>query len=272
MIHLIKNTPVERYQIDGKTIWVKREDMCTSRPGPPFSKVRGVYKHIEKLKAQGVERIGYVETDISMAGIAVAAVCKDLGIPCYIFYPLHKKNPDILDIHMSKWMELEAELIPIKPGRAKVNYHIAKRDYPNIHILPLGLPLTETVDETAKEFKRTPGDWASVVVSVGSGTICSGLLKGMTQGILYGVMCRTGNLDAKKVKIWGRSQKSFMLWKDKLKLVLTDPGYEYMDRVEVDCPFPTHSWYDAKAYKYLQEHIDEIEAPILFWNIGKEIE
>ena len=49
---LVNNTPVEQYKIDGRTIHVKREDLCCPYPGPSFSKMRGVVAHIENRPEQ----------------------------------------------------------------------------------------------------------------------------------------------------------------------------------------------------------------------------
>jgi len=43
---LLRDTSVEEY--DG--IYVKREDLCAPEGAPPFSKIRGLVKHLEKLK------------------------------------------------------------------------------------------------------------------------------------------------------------------------------------------------------------------------------
>lgn len=42
---LVDATPIETVT---DRISVKREDLCSPHPGPSFSKIRGVLKHIEK--------------------------------------------------------------------------------------------------------------------------------------------------------------------------------------------------------------------------------
>ena len=60
----ILHTPVEEYDFAGCRFLVKREDLCTQPPGPPFSKIRGLMKRLQALKDQGIKYVGYVETNV----------------------------------------------------------------------------------------------------------------------------------------------------------------------------------------------------------------
>lgn len=272
---LVENTPIEIYVVRGHEVYVKREDLSTPAPGPSFSKVRGLMPVLQRLKAEGITTVGYTETSVSMAGIGVAAYAQELGMRAIIYDPQYKETPELLAYHRTQWERFGAETVPQKAGMAKVNYNIAKNhmrdNYERSYLLPLGLPFPETVEGTRQEVLRTRAskqvDPATIVVSVGSGTICAGVLKGYFDKVVHGVLCRTGNIDMKAQKIAdkaGLSLGGFM----GVDLRLHDPGWEYTQACSAEAPFPCHPWYDAKGWLWLVENIHALEAPVLFWNVG----
>ena len=265
MIEILKNTPIEEYQ----DIYVKREDKCAPAGAPPFSKIRGLVKHLEMLKQQGYKGVAYVETSVSMAGWGVAWACYQLEMRSIIFNPIYKTPIPLLKYHRHQWRKWGAELYDIPAGRAKVNYYIARQKIPDgFKLLPLGLPLSETISETCIEANSCIQNYMSIVICVGSGTIASGVFQATMSGqTLYGVMSRSGNIERKKVHIIGRNPHS-LFSKGKGKLELIDVGWEYATPCTVSVPFPCHPYYDAKAWQWLMVNKEKIKPPILFWNIG----
>ena len=268
---ICNNTPIEKHG----DIYVKREDLACLPPGPPFAKVRGLFSHLMKLRSEGISVVGYVETAISEAGWGVAWLAKELDMKAVIFNPVYKTNQPVLDFHRIKWVEFGAEIRDIKAGMAKVGYNISKKLLieefgSNAIMLPLGLPFSETIDEVAKEFQRTYDDrFQSIVICVGSGTMAAGVLKGMRKVNckipLYGILCRQSKqLFKKRRMIVGKAGYFF----EEPVFYLIDLGYNYTDKVEVDCPFPSNCYYDKKAWLWLKQNVDKIEKPVLFWNIG----
>lgn len=264
------NTPIEEYEFNKIPISVKREDLCAPDGAPPFSKIRGLYQYLTQLKEKGINTVGYTETSISMAGWGVAWVCNMLKMKAVIFNPIYKETPPTLEIHRRHWIENKAEIIDIKAGMAKVNWYISKQTLEkefgsNSLLLPLGLPLYTTIVATTEEVKRHE-EFNSVVVNIGSGTICAGLYRGLPhRSHLYGIMGRIGKIQNKRKKILS-SLGVFNLFAPQLTII--DPGYLYTESVDVSIPFPCNKFYDAKAWVWLLEHIKELKQPILFWNIG----
>ncbi len=272
---LIENTPIELYNHPDGQYWVKREDLACPSPGPPFSKVRGLWKVLEKEKEKGTEYVGYTETSISMAGWAVAWCCYYLGMKSVIFDPQYKETPGLLKKHRREWKKWKAIFEPVKAGRAKVNYYISrkimKEKYPNSAMLPLGLPFPETIEETAKEARNEIKDgYNSVVVNVGSGTIAAGVLMAFHKTAkVIGVMGRTGNVFGKREQIIKKAGilEGGLMGK-KVNFTLVDPGWRYTERCKVVVPFPCHPYYDAKAYEWMIKQLKHLPKPLLFWNIG----
>jgi len=273
---LVHGTPIERYEVKGQMVYVKRDDLAAPYPGPPFSKVRGLMPVLERMKKEGKEAAGYTETSVSMAGWGVAWGCALLGLRAIIFDPQYKETPPLLAYHRQRWEEFGAEIRPIKAGMARVNWNIsrnrlAKEFGDKADLLPLGLQFPETITATEEEARLTVQasvpDFRSVVVNIGSGTIAAGLGRVFKDATIYGVMGRTGDRSRKLSVI---SKKGGLIVGGFMgqDFQLVDPGWEYSERSEADCPFPCHPWYDLKAWQWLVEHIEALEPPVLFWNIG----
>ena len=275
-----KNTPIETYEAGGRTIHVKREDLCGPEGSPPFSKMRGVYTYLSERKEKGLRVVGYTETSISMAGWGVAWACQQLGLQAVIYDPQYKEPHEVLKIHRKHWKKCNATIRKVEAGMARVNYHICRKRLRNefgkeAEMLDLGLPLEQTIHETAREFQRTLKKITlrTVVCCVGSGTIFAGLLRKLPEGCkAFGIMCRTGNVIQKKKKILFKAKKveGGITGIKRKNLKLVDLGWEYTERSEEPCPFPCHAFYDRKAWQWLMRTHRPIEEPILFWNIGHE--
>lgn len=278
-MNLIDNTPVQSYEIKGRIILVKREDLSCPAPGPPFSKMRGLMTVLSQLKARGYTTIGYTETSISMAGWGVAYGCQLLGLQAVLFDPQYVETPTLLTYHRRMWKKFNPIIISVKAGMARVNFNISRKILADKYgqqstMLPLGLPFPASVEATYTEGKKTRekdkqvDSCASVVVNVGSGTICAGVLKAFSDKTVYGIMGRTGSTEQKKKKIFEKAGPLFggMIKPD---FHLVDPGWEYTQASSIRTPFPCHKYYDAKAWQWLVENIEEVQEPILFWNIGR---
>jgi hypothetical protein len=271
-------TPIERYVVQDKEVFVKREDSCVLPPAPPFSKVRGLWVHLEKQKSCGVDVVGYVETSISMAGWGVAWVCAMLNLKCVLFDPQYKDTPAILKYHRKQWKKFSPDIIPLPAGRARVNYYIGKKILKtkygeNAIMLDLGLPLNETIEETAKQWRYTMHHQMSsktTIINIGSGTICAGIIRGWKpgDGTIIGVMGRSGNTQRMIDKIHKKAQRSINgLLGVPFKIV--DPGWAYTEKSNIQTPFPCHPYYDKKAWQWMLENMNLCKPPILFWNIGR---
>lgn len=278
---ILNNTPVEKVYLDDRTkVLVKREDLCTRPPAPPFSKMRGVMVHLANLKRIGIETVGYVETSISMAGWGVAWACKELGLKAVIFDPQYKEGNELPlhTLHRQKWRENGVNHIrPIKAGMARVNWNIARKimaaEYPNSVLLPLGVPFEETVTETAKEAEQTIRTYKprSIVIAVGSGTIAAGVWKGVKESGMeihvHGVACRNGDMKRKLKSIFDKS-KIFFPIRNGATFTLHNPEWEYTQPSLFPQPFPCHPYYDLKAWEWLVYNTSKLPQPLMFWNIG----
>lgn len=277
---IVNNTPIETYKVNGKSIDVKREDLCSLPPGPPFSKMRGIYSYLKRLKSEGIETVGYAESAISMAGWGLAYLCHILNMTLVIFDPQYKETPPTLAFHRENWNKFHPTIVPIKAGRTSVNYYIGRKwlneHYPNAVMLPIGMHCEETIQETAKEVLKLKKKYSNIIVPVGSGTICAGVVRGFREKFehgpynIIGIMSRSGDVRRKRNEIIEKSgviNASLLIMKIKLEIV--DPGYQYTDSIYMEYPFPCNPFYDGKAWEWLNINLGNLREPILFWNIGQ---
>ncbi len=124
---LLQDTPVEKY--DG--YFVKREDLACLPPGPPFAKVRGLWKGLQKMKARGVREVGYYETSISMATWGVSYFCRELGMKAVVFYYKYKDGLKHNQEKQQKiWKKFGAEVhINERPNMQKLHEALSRKKF-----------------------------------------------------------------------------------------------------------------------------------------------
>ena len=54
-------------------------------------------------------------------------------------------------------------------------------------------------------------------------------------------------------------------------LQVVNSGFQYTEACESESPFPSHRYYDNKAWDWLGKNIRDLKGPVLFWNIGAEV-
>lgn len=269
---IVDHTPVQYYPVgnNGDIVVVKREDLSTVPPLPPLAKLRGVTLLLEKLKAQGVRKVGVVDTSVSKAGQGVAAVCKSLGMECVLGHPNRKEG--LAPQHQAA-KDLGAELYPLRGGRVSIHYYQTKRyvESQGGTMLPWGLVCIESVLAVAKEASTMHWDYCegTVVLSCGSGTMTAGVLLGLPKQphVVYAIS--SGLTNSKQQRNIAR-----LLTEAGASLDLMDPLQlvpaimPYSTKCEIPAPFPMHPNYDLKAWFWMQDHIAVLPKPVLFWNIG----
>lgn len=267
---LRENTPTQDY-VARYGLFVKREDLSCVKPGPPFSKARGVYV---RVKNRPEKVIGVLDTVHSQAGHAVARACQILGKTCINFYPIYKREIDESGEHELRKAqiaskELGAELYGLPAGRSCILYHAAKKVTLERkgYIMPNALKLEESVIETAKEVDSQKFD--VVIIPASSGTIAAGVVKGFHQrGLDPKFIIHLGySRSHSEVERYIRS----MAGVPKARLKIIDEGYSYKDTAEHGAtpPWPCNEYYDLKAFRWwMKVKNDYCENDVLFWNIG----
>lgn len=307
---LVNNTPVEAHMLNGVPIHVKREDLCAPLPGPMFSKMRGVVAHI---KARDEPVIGVLDTLHSKAGWCVSYVCEQLGKKAVNYWPRYNGDPAGIELpreQQQRAQALGARMVAIKAGRSAILYHTAKKHLreqygETAYLMPNALKLQESITENAAEAWRTSTaiaagtsspilpERAAIVISISSGTVAAGVLKGLKEAWEEPQACipRESSqtfFDAYKVFLhmgYSRSIDASRAYMEKMsgltlppeRVVFVDESFGYADRISVEdhslIPFPCNPHYDGKAWNWLAKHgvaqeLHETHGGIVFWNIG----
>lgn len=269
---LRENTPVDDYREDWG-LWVKREDKACPPPGPPFSKARGVYAWVAK---QTTPIIGALDTYHSQAGHAVARACQVLGKKCLNFYPEFKGDPGPRPPQLAA-RALGAQLVPLPAGRSAVLFWRARAEATRRGgvMIPNALKLEESVEETAKEVPDDCSRYDNVLVSISSGTIAAGVIRGFDRKLNPFLRRR----DAVRFLIhmgYTRSHEQVCRYLRETSgvpaatLILIDEEYQYRDesRPGPMPPWPCSPYYDLKTVRWWAEHRREYPGETLLWNIG----
>lgn len=257
---LRENTPLEDYTSEFG-MWVKREDLSCPKPGPAFSKTRGVYAHIKKRKEKV---IGVLDTYHSQAGHAVARACQILGKQCINYYPEYKYEPGYR-VSQKRAKELGAKLVGLTAGRSAILFHQAKKLCvgESGYMMPNALKLEESIVGTAKEVPHKK--FRNVLIPISSGTIAAGVVRGFGEGPRY--IIHLG---------YSRSHDQVLRYlRDKsgiqdANILLIDEEYTYKDKARegISPPFPCNTYYDLKAFRWWVTHHKQFRGSTLFWNIG----
>lgn len=278
---IIDNTPVLSYDLNGRTILVKREDLCSPAPGPGFSKTRGVWAHIRN-RPEPV--IGVLDTLHSKAGWCVSQLGTALGKKVVNYWPRYKSDPaDGFPREQQRFSSsFGAEMVALPAGRSFILYHKARADLQarfgqDGYMMPNALKLPESVTENAAETMRTLPllpDRFNLVVSISSGTVAAGVLRGLGEAKM---------LD--RVTVWLHSgydrpdgavreyvqEKAQMTERGIRNVRIVREGYNYADRAPATAraPFPCNPYYDLKAWHWMGQNLHLLDdQPTVFWNIG----
>jgi 1-aminocyclopropane-1-carboxylate deaminase/D-cysteine desulfhydrase-like pyridoxal-dependent ACC family enzyme len=262
-----ENTPIETYEIKGRLIHVKREDMFGIYPAPPLSKLRGAYRVLKRLYDQNVRLVGCWDTRISKLGQGVAAICAQLpGMQCIISYPTKRGVEEPPQIKVAA--ALGAQIFPTSGARISICYSRVKKvvEERGGVMLPFGLECPEAVDAVSREAKTVPPQYVAggtVVLCCGSGVTLTGLLLGFQVRPQKFVGVSAGR-SLRKIRACVERYVSRM----PAILELHEATIPYGKVLSYPCPFPTNPNYDIKAWKLLVERLSNYSCPILFWNIG----
>lgn len=283
---IVNNTPVEQHDLHGRRVWVKREDLCAPYPGPAFSKTRGVWAHIA---AREEPVIGVLDTLHSKAGWCVSYLGALQHKKVVNYWPRFKADPPL---GLVRPQQIEAHnqgatMVAVKAGRSAILYHTAKKHLREAYgadgyLMPNALKLPESITENAAEAERTaehlPRD-AVLVISISSGTVASGVLKGLASaGLLgnYRVVLHMGySRPEEAARAYIETMSGLKLNPELVQIV--DESYGYADTAPKgsSAPFPCNPHYDLKAWNWLSKVMiyatDKAPfegRPVVFWNIG----
>jgi 1-aminocyclopropane-1-carboxylate deaminase/D-cysteine desulfhydrase-like pyridoxal-dependent ACC family enzyme len=262
--------PIEQHQLGKRTVYVVRDDLCSPFPGPNFSKVRGLYKALLKLREQGVREVVSQDTSISRCGWGCSWLAQELDITHYNVYAMRKQ----MNFYQRMSRSHGGKMVAVRGSFSSAMQAQARKLLGDLHFLPTGFSLPETLGEHRTLLNHLPRDLfaGTVVVCVSSGTICSSLLYGLQGGHVYGVTSSCFNNRLEKIdKLVRRAEISLgRRAGGDVEFTLITTRHGYSKPADIETPFPCDVYLDRKAWKWLVEHLNELQDPVVFWNIGGE--
>jgi len=279
---LVSNTPIETYTVKGKTVYVKREDLSSPFPGPANAKARGIDRFLRELAEKNIKRVGVLDTKISRTGWIVSWLARQYDIEVFDFYPAYKNDKEELRFAQKMAKYFGAILVPQPAGRDWYRYALARRymkTLPDSTMLPDKLRFVGATLSVAEELQYVEEDLlkGTIVVAIGSGTIMSGVIKGLadrkiTPKYIVGPLCASEATVKSRYRYIMELLDKFLSARflAKARLILVPSRWSYFKPIYVRTPFPCDPYYDRKAWYWLVKHIKNLPEPILFWNIGGE--
>lgn len=261
---LREGTPIDDYRSDYE-LMVKREDLACLKPGPPFSKTRGVYA---RVASRPESLIGVLDTSHSQAGHAVARACQILGKECVNFYPVYKSDTGLREPQIQS-QRLGARLVGLPAGRSCILFHAARKQTEEMggYIMPNALKLDESVSETAKEVPDEQYDY--VIIPASSGTIAAGVIRGfcaqLTNHLPRFIIHLGYSRPETAVRKYLADASGFDV-NDKIDVVDEEYSYKDVARAGETPPWPCNQYYDLKAFRWWMS--GRLRGRVLFWNIG----
>ena len=259
-------------------ITIVRDDIPFPFPSPNFSKIRGIEEHVKKIVSPN---ICILDTIMSRCGWGLSYVCRNLDKQVYNFYSRRKQG---IDFYRKMSESFGAKTIPIMGTHQKIAKIFAEKwlkeqkinDY---QFLPLGLAVQEKIDAHVDLVSKLPSHIfeGSLVCCVSSGTIFSGLLKGIRKlgynTELYGVQAHSWKNREDTIKSKVKISRTRSLLGENVSYrgwQIIDLGYNYLDQVKESPPFPCDRYLDRKAWQFVERFSKKLKRPITFWNIGGE--
>lgn len=264
----MKHTPVETYQLRGREVLVKREDLYC--PVTRASKMRG----IERWVWSRPERIlCAVDTWRSRNGLGLTVAGMEVGKRVIVYRP-EDHRPDNEKLQM-QIVERGGQLVVIpKHIRGFPMQHVltywaeehARHFGSSVAFLPSAAKLVETVEEVEKEARQMflRHRVRSIVVPVGTGTHLAGILRAVSAQHFISVIGVCGY----KRKAGAVEKYVHLMGASLLELWLVDEKYSYSDRLSRLMMFPASEYYETKAWDWLERNIKELPDPVMFWNVG----
>lgn len=261
------NTPIETYNVDGKSVYVKRDDlMGDGEILPPWGKLSALRNVL--LDVNPTKPLIHLSVYGSWSGWALSQISKELGYEFIMAYPKSKKYPEYM-------LEKVDRTLPLKPNMMSILYNkvgsIAReKDYIR---LPYAFDHSAYIDTQRKRFREVKEklDFDHLVVSSGSGVTCLGMLLEHDpfpslfepdNKRTFHTVCVSSESSIKK-----KFSKYQIYDTDNVEIVKSEFAFD--DKMEwYDTPFPCNEFWDKKAWYWLEQNISKFDGDILFWNIG----
>ena len=266
------NTPVKEYNLKGRKILVKRDDlMGDGYVLPPWGKMSGINKLLDSLNPK--YPLIHLAVNGSWSGWALSYLCKQKGIKFIYAYPPSKTYSEFI---LNKARENDCEFHELKPNMMAILYNGVKKyaKQNDIQMLPYAFDhidyRSELKNRAEKVFKEHLVD--HLVISAGSGVTSSGIVQAYAPGndLFSNSIKQAQVITVSNESTINKKYKSHYISSSNINVYKSE--FKFDDMMEdYEVPFPCNGTWDRKAWKWLEHNIEKLEGDILFWNIGGNI-
>lgn len=267
-------TPIEHYELKGRRVSVKRDDLLGDTPQyPPWAKIEGIRQLLLSEEISKEKPLIHLSVYGSWTGWVLAELCKELGLKFISAYPNTKKYPQSI---LDRIASTGAELMPLKPNMMNVlDNRVAgiARDngwqkLPNAFNHPIYVAYMR---ERMREVLETE-DFDHLVVAMGSGVTAAGLIQEFLNydSILSIIQNRR---QVHSITMSSVKSTQTVLNRNGVggfnNIHITKSPFAFDDMMsEYTVPFDCNEFWDKKMWYWLDENIEGLDGKILFWNIG----
>ena len=268
------NTPLEKYNVKGTDVWVKRDDLHNGNLDlPPWAKIEGVRRLLTwKELIDRNKPVIHLTVRGSYTGWVLGYYGKELDYQIKIAYGNSKNYPME---SLEKMKSYGVDLVPIKPNMMKIVYNSMKKmadekgwqrlpyafDHPVYHDYWREKSYLVFRDKQLSKFDN-------LVICAGSGVTCIGVIQSFLdvhnfpmEKKVYIVSTSTISTVANKLKRWETYFPN--------NVMINTTPYEFYNEMDFyETPFPCNPNWDKKAWWWLEENIDKLNGKTIFWNIG----
>ncbi len=268
------NTPTEEYSCDGRSVYVKRDDLLNGDMDlPPWAKMEGIRRVLESGDLNKDIPIIHLSVRVSYSGWALAYIGRELGFDIKIAYPDSKDYPKEA---LKKIKSFGADIVPIKPNLLSIVLNrvkaLAKEE--GYQMMPYAFNHPAYIDyfQTRMQDILKETDFDHLVVSGGSGVTSSALINGFMDFDRFWpeekkwahiISTASDTSIANVLKKWNAYHRN------NIRIHETEHDFfDDMDSPEFKTPFACNSNWDKKAWVWLKENARNLDGDILFYNLG----
>lgn len=258
--------PVQKFTND---IYLKRGDLYTIFDTNGFKAKQGYHLILSEIKKRTNGEFGVVTAGsrFSPQIYIVSNIAHHLGLPCRVHTSIHSEvSGEVFQAGKT------ADVIGHAWVRKTYIVSKAKTDaeYRNWIYIPFGMGSHEAVRIIEPEVLNIPKGIKTILISLGSGMNCSGLINGLeTFSSLYPHLKNieivgVGNKDNNPMN----NIKKYSVNPNRVKPFSHNTEY----RTEVNCSIGNielDPYYESKVWDWYLENSHQVKHPIIFWIIGK---
>ena len=267
-------TPIEIYELKGKQVHVKRDDLVGDGIiFPRWAKIEGIRRILESDAIDKSKPLTHLSVYGSWTGWVLSRLCKEYDIEFISAYPDSKTYPpEILEIIKSNG----AKTHPMKPNMMNLLENklsgIAKTN--GWQMLPHAFNHPVYVNYMQDRMKQVlvEQDFDHLVVSIGSGVTASGLIREFLQYSSWkDILKNKRQVHTITMSSLDSTQKTLNENRagDLNNIQIYKSPFEFNDFMDdYEVPFDCNEFWDKKMWYWLEQNIEKLDGKILFWNIG----